>query len=759
MNSHHGSGERQLGNTRILGAGRLAALDGLCAVLLAAGVTVGQAEEPTHRETRAAAAPQDSKATELKKLSIAELMKIDVLSSASFFEIETEKNPGFSQTFDAADIETAPIRTLGDLVELKCPTFALGGSPREGLQIGGRGITSENTWRTLLLIDGHNVNHRVHFGMLESVATPVLGDIKRLEVIAGPGAIVHGSGAFDGVINVTPRNGTDDAGVMTSAEYGFMDDLRKVEGGYGFAYGRGKDLYIHAAYFTASGFEADDEWDYESSQANQAWASQLGNFDTKAMIRTARPFRFVGDNYRIATYLNHGNLKAHVIFGQTQQDMFSFNEQGYVHSQYMLWQGKYLQELDGANSLEYILAGELFDEYYLWSANTLPAFTLGDKSGGDELGVEGKVIYRTEAIERNRIALGTAVGRRDMNSMEQIFRPDDLIGPGNDATGEYISMGVFAEDVIVLTEKLTAYTGLRYDKIFQGTYQTFNSAAGVTPPPFTPDDLDHWSPRAGLVYELGRNDTVKLSYQKGFRFPEPAMYNWRDLFDNVLADGGFERLPEFKPETLESIELNYIKKFPEQRVDLFLNFFHNTYRDRLSWIWFKRDDGYVQPEGWDHVVETVGWVGSYVNIDGPEYVDGGEAVVSYAVTDDLYLNTGYELVDIDNRDVVRYPNQQVKVNLKSEFLSDRLICDLYYIANPGGIDNSAGIQHPIYDHSRALVDAALSYKFTQDVMVKLVAKNLLDDDVPPPTFNMDSPQSGHIGRDARRVYLSMITHF
>jgi len=693
------------------------------------------------------------------ELPLEELMELKFLSAASFFEIEIEKNPGFSQTFSADDLAVSPIRTLGDLIELKCPTFSPGGSPREGLQIGGRGITSENTWRTLLLIDGHNVNHRVHFGMLETVNTPVLGDIKRLEVITGPGAIVHGSGAFDGFINVTPRNGTDDAGLSTSLEYGFADDFTKFEAGYGFSYGDDRDLYLHGAYFTADGFEADDEWGYEESDVNQAWASELGNFDTKGMIRTARPFRFEGDNYRLATYWNHDNLKAHLIFGRTAQDMFSFNEQGYVHSQYLLAQAKYLSELSETDSIEYILASEFFDEYYKWSANTLPAFALGDKSGGNEQGVEGKLIYRTERIEDHRIALGGVTAHREMDSMEQFFRSDDLIGPGNDATGEYISMGLFAEDLIDLTEELTAYAGLRYDRVFQRTYQSHNTAGGATPQPFTPDDLDHWSPRVGLVYELGKNDTVKLSYQRGFRFPEPAMHGWHSLFNTVLVDGGYDPLPEFEPETLDSIELNYVKEFPEQHLDVSLNLFHNTYRDRLTWIWFQRDSAYVQPAGWDHVVDTVGWVGSYCNIDGKEYIYGAEVVASYDVTEDLSLNAGYEILEIDNRDVVRYPSQQVKLNAKAEFLSDRLVCDVYYIANPGGIDNESGVQHPIYDESRALVEAAVTYRATKNLRFKLVGKNILEDDVPPPTFNMDSPQSGHVGRDARRIYLTMDLSF
>jgi outer membrane receptor protein involved in Fe transport len=627
MNCNHSNCKRHLAGTWPFGTGRLAVLGAICVALLATGAGSVRAEAATGGVAQATTESPSPEATAFKKLDLYDLLKINVLSSASFFRIESEKNPGFSQTIDAAEIEASPIRTLGDLVEMKCPAFALGGSPREGLQIGGRGVTSENTWRTVYLIDGHNVNHRVHFGMLEAISTPVLGDVKSVEVITGPGAIVHGSGAFDGFINMTPRNGTDDAGVSASLEYGPKDNSLKYEAGYGYAYGPGKDLYIHAAYFTASGFEADDEWGYENSAANQAWAAQLGHFDTKGMIRTARPYRFEGNNYRLATYVNCDDFKGHVIFGQTQQDMFSFNEQGYMHSQYLLYQGKYLSQLSAANSLEYILAGELFDEYYQWSANTLPAFNPGEKSGGDELGVEGKLIYRTQAIDKNRIALGGAVGRRDMNSEEQIFRKNDLIGPGNDATGEYTSTGLFGEDWIALAPKLTGYAGLRYDRVFQGTYKSHNTAGGVEPQPFTPDDLDQWSPRVGLVYELGKNDTVKLSYQQGFRFPEPAMYGWHDLFDTVLATGGFAPLPEFEPETLDSIELNYVTRFPEQRLNASLNLFHNVYDNRLTWVWFKRGDGYVQPEGWDYVQQKVGWIGSYVNIDGKEYVDGAEAVL------------------------------------------------------------------------------------------------------------------------------------
>jgi len=715
---------------------------GVSLAVLAVSARDGRAAEPTDGKAPVAETPVGPEAASLKKLSMAELMKINVLSSASFFEVETEKNLGFSQTFSAAEIADSPIRTIGDLIDMKCPSFALGGSPREGLQIGGRGITSENTWRTVYLIDGQNVNHRVHFGMLEAISTPVLGDIKSVEVITGPGAIVHGSGAFDGVINITPRNGTDDKGLNSTVEYGTEEELKKLEAGYGLAYGPGRDVYIDAAYFTAPGFQADDKWGYGHPN----------------LVQTARAFSFPNDNYRLATYWNHDDLKTHVIFGLTDQGMNSFEEQGYMQSQYLLYQTKYRCELNAANSLEFILASELFDEYQLHSANMLGYFAAG-KVGGDELGGEATLIYRTEIIPKNRIAFGGMVEPRDMHSQEQFFRSNDLAGPGNDASGEYVSTALFAEDIISPTEKLTAHIGLRYDKRFQGTYQSLNTPGGVTPAPFTPTDFDHLSPRVGLVYELGKNDTVKLSYQQAFRFPEVAMYGWHSAFDTILASGGYAALPKIKPETLDSIELNYIKKFPDQHLTANLNLFHNMYDNRLTWITFKPGDGYLQPAGYTYVVGQAGWAGSYVNIRGKEYQDGGELVLAYAPTDDLSVNAGYEYVHINNRDVIRYPNHQLKLNLKASFLKKRLVCDLYYLANPGGIDNPDSIQNPIYNRSRQVINLAVSYKLTENLKLKVAVENLLADDVPPPTFFMDRPESGHIGSDARRIYLSMIARF
>jgi outer membrane receptor protein involved in Fe transport len=88
-----------------------------------------------------------------------------------------------------------------------------------------------------------------------------------------------------------------------------------------------------------------------------------------------------------------------------------------------------------------------------------------------------------------------------------------------------------------------------------------------------------------------------------------------------------------------------------------------------------------------------------------------------------------------------------------------LVFDIYYLATPGGVDNPPGVQHPIYDESRSMVNAAVTYKLNARFKARLAAENLFENDVPPPTFNMDSPQSGHVGYDARRVYLTLTSQF
>ncbi len=46
------------------------------------------------------------------------------------------------------------------------------------------------------------MNHESRDGAMAEISLGLLGDVKRVEVLRGPGGLVYGSGAIAGVINV-----------------------------------------------------------------------------------------------------------------------------------------------------------------------------------------------------------------------------------------------------------------------------------------------------------------------------------------------------------------------------------------------------------------------------------------------------------------------------------------------------------------------------------------------------------------------------
>lgn len=72
-----------------------------------------------------------------------------------------------------------------------------------------RGLTGE---RVTVLIDGNRVNRGCTFGMDQGLASVDPAEVKRVEVLSGPGSTLYGSGNIGGVINVVTRGGDEGSG-------------------------------------------------------------------------------------------------------------------------------------------------------------------------------------------------------------------------------------------------------------------------------------------------------------------------------------------------------------------------------------------------------------------------------------------------------------------------------------------------------------------------------------------------------------------
>ena len=176
------------------------------------------------------AAAQD----DLKRLSIEELMRIDVTT--------TSRQPQPIGTTAAAitvitgdDIRRAGATTLADAL-LLADGVHVARFNNGTWAISPRGFNSNVANKLLVMIDGRTVYSPLFAGVFWNMEDYVLGDIDRIEVIRGPGAVLWGANAVNGVVNIITRHARDTQGTLVSVGTGTEDPL-VAEARYGSAAG------------------------------------------------------------------------------------------------------------------------------------------------------------------------------------------------------------------------------------------------------------------------------------------------------------------------------------------------------------------------------------------------------------------------------------------------------------------------------------------------------------------------------------------
>ncbi len=119
---------------------------------------------------------------------------------------------------------------------------------------------------------------------------------------------------------------------------------------------------------------------------------------------------------------------------------------------------------------------------------------------------------------------------------------------------------------------------------------------------------------------------------------------------------------------------------------------------------------------------------------------------------EVRISCGYVHSD---EEVIRYPTQLVKLNTLSYFFNNKLVLGLDYLFNSRYSDSKLPAADEIYRDNRHVEDVTLLYNVTQAVSIKVIAKNLFGNDVPPMVFAQDGPEKGGLGADERRVYAAL----
>jgi iron complex outermembrane receptor protein len=236
---------------------------GLC---IACGAAVIFSSIHLHADTNAL----DHSTSELKRLSLEQLMDIDVTSV-------TRTEQKLSESAAAIQVITQEdIRRMGALSIPAALRYS------EGLEvarvnshdwaISSRGFNSTVGNKLQVLMDGRTLYSPLYSGVFWDVQDTFIEDIDRIEVIRGPGASLWGANAVNGIINVVTKSAKESQGTVLTGGAG------TEERGFGGVRYGGK--ISDNAYFRVYGkyFNRDDTVFANGADAGDAWDMGVGGF-------------------------------------------------------------------------------------------------------------------------------------------------------------------------------------------------------------------------------------------------------------------------------------------------------------------------------------------------------------------------------------------------------------------------------------------------------------------------------------------------
>jgi iron complex outermembrane recepter protein len=168
-----------------------------------------------------ASVPQEAdtvEPTELKSLSIEELMEIDVTSVSRRSE-QVSQAAAAVTVITSEDIRRSGVTSLPEALRLANALHVARVDSRTWA-ISARGFNISTANKLLVLIDGRSVYTPLFSGVFWDVQDVLLEDVDRIEVIRGPGATLWGANAVNGVINIITKSARQTQGGLVNAGAG-----------------------------------------------------------------------------------------------------------------------------------------------------------------------------------------------------------------------------------------------------------------------------------------------------------------------------------------------------------------------------------------------------------------------------------------------------------------------------------------------------------------------------------------------------------
>ena len=196
-----------------------------------------------------------------------------LILAASKRPLTARESPGIVTLITSEEIKNSGARDLIDVLRL-VPGIDFGVDVEGVVGIGTRGLWAHEG-KILVLVDGQEITETL-FGITPFGNHFAIDQIKKIEVIRGPGSAIYGGFAEYGVINIITKSAGDINGIAFTATGGQMESAMGRRN-FNFSAGRvKKDFEISLGVFLGSASRSDQNFtDYYGNSYNMAGNSEL----------------------------------------------------------------------------------------------------------------------------------------------------------------------------------------------------------------------------------------------------------------------------------------------------------------------------------------------------------------------------------------------------------------------------------------------------------------------------------------------------
>jgi iron complex outermembrane receptor protein len=226
---------------------------------------------------------------DLTDRSLEDLMNVRV-TSVSKQEQKLSQTASAVFVISQDDIHRSGDRNIPDLLRM-VPGMDVAQINGNTWAISARGLNEQYSNELLVMVDGRTVYVPTFGGVFWDVFNIPIDDIERIEVIRGPGGVVWGANAVNGVINIITKKAGETQGTLVVAGGGNLDQgFGTVR--YGGKLGANTDYRVYTKYFNQNQLT-----DTHGQDGGDGWHLLRAGFRTDTSLSPKDTLMIQGDLY------------------------------------------------------------------------------------------------------------------------------------------------------------------------------------------------------------------------------------------------------------------------------------------------------------------------------------------------------------------------------------------------------------------------------------------------------------------------------